>query len=43
MNASQNNVAVETLEIAHEGLSQVPLVGSGAAATTIGISAAVAG
>ena len=27
MNASQNNVAIETLEIAHEGLSQVPLVG----------------
>jgi phage tail-like protein len=43
MNASQNNVAVETLEIAHEGLSQVPLVGLGAAATTAGIAAAAGG
>ena len=43
MNASQNNVAIETLEIAHEGLSQVPLVGLGAAAATAGITAAIGG
>lgn len=34
MNASQNNVAVETIEIAHEGIYQVPFVGYGAAAST---------
>jgi phage tail-like protein len=30
MHANQSNVAVETLEIAHEGLWQAPLVGQGA-------------
>lgn len=35
MNATQNNVAVEAIEIAHEGLYQVPFVGLGSA----GISA----
>jgi len=32
MNATQNNVAIESLEIAHEGIYQVPYVGFGAAA-----------
>src|SRR5205823_11928582 len=32
LNATQNNVAIEALEIAHEGLYQVPSVGLGAAA-----------
>jgi phage tail-like protein len=41
MNAGQNNVAVETLEIAHEGLSQAPLVGLGTATVTAGITAGV--
>lgn len=43
MHASQNNVALETLEIAHEGLWQPPLVGLGAAAATASITAAVGG
>jgi phage tail-like protein len=34
MNASQNTVAIEALEIAHEGIYQVPFVGLGAAAAT---------
>jgi phage tail-like protein len=41
MNAAQSNVAIESIEIAHEGLYQVPYVGYGAAAATAGISAAV--
>lgn len=37
LNATQNNVAIEAMEIAHEGLYQVPGVGiAGAAAGTIG-------
>jgi hypothetical protein len=32
MNASQNSVAIESIEIAHEGLSQVPGISLGAAA-----------
>jgi phage tail-like protein len=43
MNAGQNNVAIESLEIAHEGLSQMPLVGLGTAAATAGIAVAVGG
>jgi phage tail-like protein len=31
LNATQNNVAIESIEIAHEGLYQVPGVGAGAA------------
>ncbi len=31
MNATQNNVAIESIEIAHEGIFQVPFVGYGAA------------
>jgi len=31
MNATQNNVAIEAIEIAHEGLRQLPLVGVAAA------------
>lgn len=34
MNASQNSVAIESIEIAHEGIYQVPFVGLGAAAVT---------
>jgi len=33
MNATQNSVAIESIEIAHEGLTQVPLVGVGATLT----------
>ena len=40
MNASQTNVAIESIEIAHEGIYQVPYVGYGAAA--IGIVAGLA-
>ena len=32
LNAAQNNVAIESIEIAHEGIYQVPYVGYGAAA-----------
>src|SRR5215475_6385398 len=38
MNATQNNVAIESLEIAHEGIYQVPFVGLGAAAVGAGAS-----
>ena len=38
LNASQNAVAIEAIEIAHEGLQQVPGVGIGS-----GVAAAVAG
>lgn len=34
MNATQNNVAVESIEIVHEGLYQVPLIGLGSAGLT---------
>lgn len=34
LNAGQSNVAIESIEIAHEGIYQVPYVGMGAAATT---------
>lgn len=34
MNATQNNVAVESLELVHEGIYQVPFAGFGAAAAT---------
>ena len=37
MNASQNNVAIEAIEIAHEGIYQVPYVGLGTAAVTASI------
>ena len=41
LNATQNNVAIESLEIAHEGIFQVPWVSAGAGA--IGAVAGVAG
>ncbi|MCC7052815.1 MAG: phage tail protein [Gemmatimonadaceae bacterium] len=41
--AGQNTVAIEGLEITHEGLWQVPYVGFGAAAASLGVSAAVGG
>ena len=28
MNATQNNVAIESIEISHEGIYQVPFVGT---------------
>ena len=34
MNATQNSVAIETIEIAHEGIYQVPLVGLASAGLT---------
>jgi phage tail-like protein len=40
MNASQNNVAIEAIEMAHEGIYQLPFVGIGAAVST-GIIGAV--
>lgn len=36
MNASQSNVAIESIEIAHEGIYQVPYVSYGATAATMG-------
>ena len=41
LNATQNNVAIESIEIAHEGIHQMPSVGLGAAA--IGAVAALGG
>jgi phage tail-like protein len=41
LNATQNNVAIESIEIAHEGIYQVPFVGMGASVAT-GISKLVA-
>ena len=38
LNATQNSVAIESLEIAHEGIYQVPFVGAAG-----GIAAAIAG
>lgn len=40
MNASQNAVAIEAIEIAHEGIYQVPFVGYGAAAISLGVNIA---
>jgi phage tail-like protein len=40
MNAAQSNVAIETIEIAHEGIFQVPGIGYGAAAASLGIGLA---
>jgi phage tail-like protein len=41
--AGQNTVAIETLEITHEGLWQVPYVGYAAGAASFGVSVAVTG
>jgi phage tail-like protein len=41
MNAGQNSVAIEAIEIAHEGIYQVPFVGLSAAAGTTGAGLAV--
>jgi phage tail-like protein len=41
MNASQNNVAIEAIEIAHEGIYQLPGVGLGAAALSAAASISV--
>jgi phage tail-like protein len=43
LNAKESAVAIETLEIQHEGLYQVPYVGYGAAAVGTGIGALVTG
>jgi phage tail-like protein len=41
MNATQNNVAIESIEIAHEGIYQVPFVGYGAAAISFGANLSI--
>lgn len=41
LNASQNSVAIEAIEIAHEGIYQVPGIGLGAAAVSLGVGLAV--
>lgn len=41
MNASQSAVAIESIEIAHEGIFQIPYVGYGAAAATAAVTLAV--
>jgi phage tail-like protein len=41
MNATQSSVAVESLEIAHEGIFQLPGIGIGGAAVSISAAAAV--
>jgi hypothetical protein len=38
LNASQNNVAIESIEIAHEGVYQVPGISAGTAATMAAVS-----
>lgn len=43
LDAKENAVAIESLEIVHEGLYQVPYVGLAGAAVNVGISAAVTG
>jgi len=43
LTAGQSTVAIEGLEIVHEGLYQLPFVGYGAAAASFGVSAAVTG
>jgi phage tail-like protein len=41
MNGTQNTVAIESIEIAHEGVYQVPFVGLGAAAASAGAGLAL--
>jgi phage tail-like protein len=41
LNAAQNNVAIESLEISHEGIYQTPLVGLGAAAVGAVVGAVI--
>jgi len=41
MNATQNSVAIEALEIAHEGVFQLPFVGLAGGAVSAGVSAAI--
>lgn len=41
LNATQNNVAIEAIEIAHEGIYQVPFVGLGAAVAGAAVNASV--
>ena len=41
MNASQSSTAIESIEISHEGILQVPGVGFGAAAASFGIGLGV--
>ena len=41
MDATQNNVAIESIEIAHEGIYQVPYAGYAAAGVTAGINLGV--
>jgi phage tail-like protein len=41
MNGTQNTVAIESIEIAHEGFYQVPFVGLGAAAASAGAGLAL--
>jgi phage tail-like protein len=41
LNATQNNVAIEAIEIAHEGIYQVPFVGLGAAAIGAAVNISV--
>jgi len=43
MNAAQSNVAIESIEIAHEGIWQVPFVGLGASLVSGAVGAAVGG
>src|SRR5215510_10420179 len=41
LNATQNNVAIESIEIAHEGIYQVPFVGLGAAVAGAAVNVSV--
>jgi hypothetical protein len=41
LNAQENRVAIEAIEIAHEGIYQVPFVGYANAAVSAGVNAAV--
>jgi len=41
MNATQNSVAIEALEIAHEGIFQLPFVGLAGGAVSAGVGAAI--
>ncbi len=43
LNAGQSTVAVESIEIAHEGLYQVPYVGYAGAAVSFGVNVGVTG
>jgi phage tail-like protein len=38
LNASQNSIAIESLEISHEGTHQLPGVGYAGAAASLGVS-----